>query len=195
MAIKVNLKDGVIEVGGNFQNALAFIKRQDDRKYDPATKTWTIPQTIKEFIDYNRTGFPIDILSGDNSNRYGDGNHVTRYGNVYGCDEWDAQKEAWKAEGEIEAKYQSDKTENDRLFSEALREVGVSEKGIRMIRAHIWDLEEVEGYRIKFSGPERREQIFAIVEAYRERQEEIWRKQEDEQEARTVEIYERGGIL
>ena len=195
MAIKVSLNDGIVEVGGNFQSALAFVKRQDGRKYDPTTKTWTVPQTVKEFIGWNNAGLPIDIVSGDNSNRYGDGNHVTRYGNVYSRDEWDAQKEVWKAEGEIEAKYASEELENGRLFSEAMRSAGVSEEGIRMIRAHIWDFEEVEGYRLQFSSPERREQIFNIVEAYRKRQEEVWKKQENEQEARTVEIYERGGIL
>jgi len=195
MGIKVNLEDGMVEIGGNFQGALAFVKRQKGREYDPATKTWTVPQTIKDFVGWNRAGLPIDIMSGDNSNRYGDGNHVTRYGNVYSRDEWDAQKEAWKAEGEIAAKYAPENAQNDRLFAEALREVGVSEKGIRMIRAYIWDLEEVEGYRIKFSSPERRKQIYAIVEAYRKRQEEIWESQEAEEEARTIEIYERGGIL
>ncbi len=195
MGIKVSLSDGMVEVGGEFKSALSFVKGQKGRTYDPATKTWAIPMTVKEFVGYNRTGRPLDILSSNGRGRYESGNHVTRYGTAYSRNEWDSQREIWKAEKEVAAKYAPESDEVEMAFSEAMIAIGVSKEGIRIIRAFIWDFEDVEGDRFQFSSQERRDKIFAIVEAYRKAKMDVWKRQEAEEEARTLEILERGGIL
>ena len=196
MAIKVKLTDGLIEVGGEFKGALAFVKGHEGRRYDPATKIWMVAMTLKDFIAYNRPGLPIEILSGNGSQRYQSGSHITRYGTSWGEEEWSAQKKVWSAESKIDNKYAGPSGANERQLKDDLLSIGVAERGATYLISRMWRLEDDEEFgKVQFSSPERRQQIYAAIEAYREREEAIERQRQDEIDAHAEAIWEQAGIL
>ena len=46
--MRVQLSDGVVELRGAFAATLAFVKALPDRRFDGATKTWTMPLSIRQ---------------------------------------------------------------------------------------------------------------------------------------------------
>lgn len=190
VAIKVKLKNGEVKVGGNFQAALDWVKSHSGRDYDPVTKTWTVPLPIEKFLSYGSARFPIDIVSGvQGKPRFESGSHVTRYGNVYSGEEWDAQRSVWKAEKEIAGDYTDDYEASKKQFQADLQSSGVSVAGVRMLESRLWDFEDAEGYRLKFSSRARRDEVFAIVEARRERDAAIGKAEDNDLDAARERIF------
>ena len=179
MGVKVKLTDGEVELGGNFQSALSFVRGFTGRSHDPSTKTWTIPITLKEFGKHN--SFPTEVLgSKGRHGRYVAGNHITKYGTVYSADEWDANKRAWKAEAEISSGFSGSYQDAESKFRQALAEIGVSQQGISVLVRNTWDLEEmVEFGRIKFASQEHERQVMAAVESYRQALEQTGQQEDD----------------
>lgn len=170
MSIKVKVNDGAVEVGGSFEKALGFVKAQAGRKYDPATKTWTVPLSYKEFrAQAAAYGLPLDNGA----------EHVTRYGNRYSRDEWAAQQAADKAASEAGREMMpavdAAKAAYMRQVMDALSVLGdeVARKLYDLFmrpnaRAGHLSLDEAERMGlIKFSSPARREAVAAAVKAAR----------------------------
>ena len=193
MAIKVKLQDGKIQVGGNFNAALAYVKGKDGRRYDVAAKTWTVPATVESFM--RNCSLPTEILEGDGSARYGDGNHVTKWGNVYSGEEWDAQKDVWAAEKRIGGDHASQYEASRKRFQADLAALGMSGAAARMLESHIWDCEDAEGYRLKFSSQARRDEVFAVVEARRGRDCAIGEAEDAVTDAERERIFSAVGVL
>lgn len=188
MAIRVKLSDATIELGGNFNSALQFVKGFSGRKYDPATKTWTVPTSISEFQKHNR--FPTEILSGNGGNRYASGNHVTKFGNAYSRDEWDATQEARSVEAKVAADFAKEKVALDSQFRQRLADIGLSENAIGLLASKPFDTEEMEeAGRIHFSSDERRTEIYAAIKWFRSEMERVWRAEDSAVEAANERIW------
>lgn len=195
MGIKVKLNDGTVEVGGEFKSALAWVKSFEGRQYDPATKTWTVPTTLREF-DKKNSRFPMDVLSGNGSSRTQTGDHHTRYGNVWAEEEWDAQKKVWATEGKIGQEYAGEYEEAENQLRNNLKEAGVSEAGINMIVSRVWDFSDmIEFGKFQFTSKEREAEITAIVEEYYVEFFQITEAEQNEIDAQTERIWEETGIL
>jgi hypothetical protein len=188
MAIRINLKDATVELGGNFNSALRFVKGFSGRKYDPTTKTWTVPTTISEFQKFNT--FPTEIISGNGGNRYASGNHVTKFGNAYSRDEWDATQEAWSAKAEIASSTAKHEVALDSQVREKLSAIGLSDNAVSLLASKPFDIEEMEeAGRIRFSSDERRAEIYAIIEWFRSEKVRVWQEEDNAVEAANERIW------
>lgn len=191
MGIKVKLNDGKIEMGGGFNSTLAFVKSQPGRKYNPQTKIWTVPgKTIADF-DSLKTGIPMDILESSHPQvRLAQGNHHTRYGNVYDRQEWEATQESYKTEAEIRTEYAKKFQDLDEQLGEELAQLGVSQPERIVKIAHEIDC-WIEADRIQFKSEAQKEAILKAIDnqldqmmallskrdmAIRDAKEAIWRE-------------------
>lgn len=155
MAIKIQLQDTTVEVGGSFQDALALVKRQPGRRYDAATKTWHVPQALADFRRH--CSLPLDTPHA----------HITRYGNGYTRDEWNAWQEGKRDEAEVADQFAPKYEALADDFRAKLAAAQVSQAGINLIASATQDIYEMEECgKIKFSTPERRAEIVGICEWY-----------------------------
>ena len=192
MGIKIKCSDGMIEIGGDFQGALALVKSIDGRQYDPATKIWTVPVSIHRF-DSLKIGRPVNVLSGDERGRFRSGDHHTRYGNVYSRDEWAATTEANQAEGEVGRQFEGREAEIEAKYRQQLAGLGIDEQMAGTILS--WRFEDlVESGQIKFSSPEREQAIWAIRNAHADEMMEVWRAEDDAKEAARERIWGKYGL-
>lgn len=168
MGIKVQLQDAKVEIGGQFQEALKWVKSLPGRKYDPATKTWSVPMDLKAFRV--ACALPLNILSGSQA-----GVHVTRYGNPYGGSEWAADRSGRKAEQDALRRHHSETYRQLAALKDELEQriasLTMSERGKAFLAQFLVssdddlaDLEE-DG-RIAFSSEEVRTQAYAIEQWY-----------------------------
>lgn len=217
MAIKVKLNDGNAEVGGEFNRALSFVKGFEGRKYDAATKTWTVPMSVHDFIGRcNSSLLPVEYsgVVGTVQPRHESG-HQTKYGNRYSNDEWQAMNEARKVGGEAAAKLQ-DKVE---AAEKALREAqmslllaatgGNTEAAGKLYRTFVGfnarfgtlSVEEVEANGgIQFSSAARRTAVIEAVDACHNHPLlkallDAWQEQEDAESVAQAEVYDRYGVF
>ncbi len=217
MAIKVKLNDGNAEVGGEFNRALSFVKGFEGRKYDPATKTWTVPVSVHDFIGRcNSSLLPVEYsgVVGTVQPRHESG-HQTRYGNRYSRTEWDAMDEARQAESAAGQALQ-DKVE---AAEKALREAqmalllaatgGNADAAGRIYRQFVaangWyaglSIEEAEAEgAIQFSSPARRDAVIAAVDACHNHPLvkallASYREQSGAEEEAKREVYEKYGVF
>ena len=170
MAINVQLIDALVQVGGNFQDALAFVKSFQHLPFDRERKLWTLPITdLKTF--QARCTFPFDIASASQSHRSGE--HVTRYGTRYSRDAWEAKRasDALVPPDALVDAAQANKAAAEAAFLASLRVFGYSDALIARLRSiydrFVGDLDEAEelGY-VTFPVPGRKQQIEAIFETY-----------------------------
>jgi hypothetical protein len=168
MAITVKLQNGTVSVGGEFKTALAFVKSLPGRRFDGATKTWTVAMGLEDFG--KRCRLPYDILAGQNSQaRLQSGNHVTRYGTAYTRSEWDANKAVWVAERKISAEFGDKFSALKRELRDRLEGIGLSDRAVDflMARENIFSIEELEERgAVKFSSEERRAAVLAVAKWY-----------------------------
>lgn len=171
MAINVQLIDALVQVGGNFQDALAFVKSFQHLPFDRERKLWTLPTTdLKTF--QARCTFPFDIASASQSHRSGE--HVTRYGTRYSRDAWEAKRafDALVPPDALVDAAQANEAAAEAAFLASLRVFGYSDALIARLRSiydrFVGDLDEAEelGY-VQFSAG-RKQQIEKIFETYYE---------------------------
>lgn len=171
MAINVQLIDALVQVGGNFQDALAFVKSFQHMPFDRERKLWALPATdLKTF--QARCTFPFDIASASQSHRSGE--HVTRYGTRYSRDAWEAKRasDALVPPDALVDAAQANKAAAEAAFLASLRVFGYSDALIARLRSiydrFVGDLDEAEelGY-VQFSAG-RKQQIEKIFETYYE---------------------------
>lgn len=80
MTIKIKGLDFSGEIGGQFQDALDFVKGLKSRRFNEATRTWLIDLTKEEFRG-RVMGRPLPM-------DYDDGTHRTAWGNTHQAREW-----------------------------------------------------------------------------------------------------------
>jgi len=192
MGIKVQCSDGLIEIGGDFNHALAMVKAISGRKYDSSTKIWTVPVEMKSF-DSLKTGLPVDVLSGNQQGRFQSGGHQTRYGNTYSRNEWDAFREGERAATRAGEKFGDLMAEVEAKFRQQLADLGLSPQVIKVVLSYDFD-DLVEAGKIQFSSEERRQKIEAIRELYSNEMYKITMAEVDAQEAAREQVYDKYGL-
>lgn len=165
--IKVLTTDGqVIEVGGDFQRALAAVKQLSAPRFDGMTKTWTVGADAKQVIRHCATWhLPCEAP---------DGTYWTKYGNGYNRSERDAFREMAKAEAEAEREMQPAVDAVDAWLDEQLAAYYGSADDARIAPVgriiRLGDFEEaVEDGKLRFHTPAREPALRAIDEEYGKR--------------------------
>jgi len=197
MGIKVNLENGnQVEVGGEFGKALEMVKSIEGRCYDSATKTWTVPMSLRDFCEQVRFwGLPVDVLVGE-GHRYMSGNHVTRYGNAYSAEEWQAQKDVWAAEREVTREFSDAIEAPKQWLVEEMVAIGIPERAAKSVLALAHDFEyQVEVGKIQFSSQEREEKVRSLIAEYWKRQMAACEAEEAALDSVRTKIWEGAGIL
>ncbi len=191
MAITVKLQDGTVSVGGEFNRALSFVKGLTGRRFDGATRTWTVPMGLTEFGQ--RCSLPYDVLGGNGTGHNASGNHVTRYGNAYSREEWTATKEARRAESrvadEFAPKFDALKAE----LCSRIQAAGLSDAAVKFLASgtHIFEIEDLEEMRaIKFSSAERRAAVLAVAKWYDGEYVKLHNAEQDAMEGERERIFE-----
>lgn len=161
MAVRVELTDATIELGGSFEEAKSRAKGWGG-KWMPETKTWKVGKTLKETQFCN---FPMTIVSGkDDSPRYASGNHITRYGNAYSQSEWQAYQATLKNEREVEheftPRFEALKAQVAVRLAEIFDSQTAAKVAAIIVKGDLSDL--VAAGAIKFSSQEKRDAVFAI---------------------------------
>ncbi|HEU5013936.1 MAG TPA: hypothetical protein VFT66_15555 [Roseiflexaceae bacterium] len=198
--LTVKLTDATVQVGGDFQNALAFIKSFDGRRYDGATKVWTVPTTLKAFAA--RCSFPYDVAAASGDARHRSGEHVTRWGTRYRGDEWSAKREyaAMQPPAALIAEEQTKRDAAEQALIATLRGFGLDDNGIARLRG-LYDrcmgnLSEAEALgKIRFSSPERRAAVEAAFDAYYDAWNNADEGVEDYMDYEHRRIHEKYGLL
>lgn len=195
MGIKVKFNDGLVEVGGEFTEALAWVKSLQGRKYDSSTKTWSCPAEMQATMRY--CSFPYDVLAGDGSNgKYRSGNHVTKYGSVYSREEWQQAQEIRSIQLEGDYSRQLDDAYGQLLAE--LRATGALEKVVVGIACEIQDGNSIawleEAGKIVFTSLDRRQAFVAAEEKYFEAIARISRAEGDELATKEELIFEKYDI-
>ena len=109
--IRVTCTDGTIELGGRFEDALATVKAVSGRKYDGATKVWTVP------VQMAQVPGPWEALQGSES--LPTGTRRATHGNL-----WTPQEQA----EDVEQRRQDDLywVEQDRKEETAVDELRIA---------------------------------------------------------------------
>jgi hypothetical protein len=191
MAIKIQLKDGMVEVGGDFQSALNFVKSFEGRNFDSATKTWSIPVSLQDFGRGCR--FPYDVTSGHSNGRLASGSHVTKYGNSYSRDEWSAQVQARKAEAEISEAFGDKFFALDAELRQRAEQIQLNPKVLPAITSYNFE-SRLEMGSIKFATPAREVEVMALYHWYSDAKAALYEAQDDEVTTAKERIYEAAGI-
>jgi len=158
MGIRLQVRDGMVEIGGSFEAALSFVRGLPGRRYDPATKTWTADVTLGDLR--LRTYLPIEVL-GSRRQCPTAGDHITRYGNVYSAEEWRQAQQEFRAEAEQARRMAAAEREAARRLLAA----GVPAEAVERLIPRLWELGElVEAGAIRFSSEERRQAVMAVAE-------------------------------
>lgn len=167
-SITVHCTDGTIRLNGDFQSRLAEVKALKNRKYDGASKAWTVDAPMAYFSGYDV------VRSADAAKHTGD--HVTRYGTTYTSNEWSGLQAGREAKAQAAAafapEYNRRKGEAETTLRSALLAAGSNpdtlERLIGVIQSgdKFWRL--VEARQIRFQTPGRQALVEAAVEAYEE---------------------------
>lgn len=212
MSIKVKLQDGNAEVGGDFNAALSFVKGLPGRHYDAASKTWTVDMPLVDFL--SRCSLPCDYSGAAYKNGRVEDGHRTRYGNHYSRNEWDARRDADKAERDARAPLQDAVDEAKRALRDAqialLVEAaeGNAEAAQRlhaafvapMGRCYDMDVAEAESLGlVRFTSSVKRQRVTAAIEAAREHPlhkavDAAEQAQDDAGENARLSVYEAAGL-
>ena len=180
--ITVSTKTGTVKVGGDFNQALTFIKNIAGRKFDGATKTWSVPLTAQE-LKAKMSGFPVEMP---------DGSHVTRYGNSYAANEWAAKCETDK----VSVTHQDARAAARQRMIEELGKWIQGDKVAfvaNLIESlHLTDM--MEYGKVQFSSPEKKAAILAIDDQYNADMSKIIDDEDDEEAVAIERIHERYGV-
>jgi hypothetical protein len=184
--IQVKLEHETVYIGGNFQDALKFVKGFEGRTYNPETKTWTVPISKKEFLKSAAFhSLPVDLSNGD---------HQTAYGNIHEADMWNTEKKVWNAQGQIASKYAEAEEALEKSTVEKLQAIKVDEKFINLLVLNHFCLEAVmDRYNVKFRSAQRQVRIETILNEHVEAYDQLLSRQIDENEAITERIMEEAG--
>lgn len=185
MGVKVQCKDGMIELGGDFNSALAMVKRIEGRKYDSTTKVWMVPVELKHF---NFCGFPFNVLSGNMQGRFQSGDHHTRHGNVYSRGEWSEFQSAEAAARKVASEYAGKFVELESQYTKRLIEAGIPQKSISAVLTHRF-LDMVEYGRIQFSSEERKVTVMAIYQAWETEYSNLVQAEAEARDAAREQVY------
>lgn len=159
MAIRVQLTDATVDVGGKFDEVIAFIRRLPGRRY--SDKVNHVELTLKEFA--RQCGYPYDVVNATDAHRAGQ--HVTRYGTRYGRGEWNAKKEIEGIEAEVNNQFAARYDALDADLKAQVASLGLDPRIIDVLRRG--DLSElVEAGRVCFTSKEREEAIFTLEKWY-----------------------------
>lgn len=188
--ITVNCSDGKISIGGDFNAAKSFIKNCGAH-FNGATKEWSIGESIKKFDPLNGFPFPVDVLSGSNG-RMSSGDHVTRYGNSYTRNEWNAKIESEKVS--LSHKFQPRfDTLKGELISK-LQPLTPDDKIARIIDSFDGIDEMVSRGALIFSSPEKERAIREIENWYDSAKSALYQEQDDAETAIKEQIYDKYGL-
>lgn len=180
--ITVNTTTGTVKVGGEFNQALTFIKGIQGRKFDSTTKIWNVPLTAQEFKK-RMAGFPIEMPNGE---------HVTRYGNHYANNEWTAKCEADKVSVTHD---EARRAVRQQMIAELSEWIQADKIGFVANLIESFKLAEMMEYgKVAFSTPEKEAAILAIDDRYNAAMSKIIDAEEDEEAAMIERIYERYGV-
>ena len=158
MGIRLQVRDGMVEIRGSFEAALSFVRGLPGRRYDPATRTWTAAVSLGDLRQ--RTYLPIEVL-GSQRRCPAAGDHITRYGNVYSREEWREAQQEFKAEAEQGQRLAAAEREAARRLLAA----GVPAEAVERLIPRLWELKELaEEGAIRFSSEERRQAVMAVAE-------------------------------
>ncbi len=180
--ITVQTTTGTCKVGGDFNSALAQIKAISGREFDSQTRTWSVPLTAEE-LKKKLHFLPVDLPNGQ---------HITRYGNRYERNEWQATQEAGKVRVE-----HTDARDDLRMWlkAELTKWIDASKVGVVGGLIEMAQLEDrIEYGSVQFSTPEKAAAITAINEEYWQRRHEIMVAEEDAEEAIKDRIYDKYGV-
>ena len=215
MAIKVKLVDGNAEVGGDFNAALSFVKSVAGRKYDAATKTWTLPLKLADLMTKCEGRFPVEYSGAAYKSGRTETGHQTRYGNRYSDTEWRALQEARTARGAAEDALYDAVQEAERALRLAQMSILVAATGGNEAAAEkLYDafvrvggrwygesLEEAEGCgAIRFTSDAKRQTVTAAIEAAVNHPlvkvvQQAERDVESAGDAAQAEVYEKYGVF
>lgn len=161
MAIKVFCKDGSLEIGGAFADALAVVKAVPGRQYDGSLKAWRVGISCKEMAA--RTSLQIILPSGE---------RVFPGGNRYTTEEWELLKEEHqRVEAAVDAA-QDAEISAIRWLKSRIAALGLPEAAQKKLIGIIANAggdglsgAEEEG-KIQFSSAERRSLLLGIEDEY-----------------------------
>lgn len=190
MAVRVQLQDAVVEIGGSFEAALAFVKAQAGRRYDPATRTWTVPMGLTDLrLHAEHRNLPVDVVESERLVP-ASGAHITRYGTVYAEPEWEAKKAEIEAEKRIAAARSAKVAEAEREAGRRLLALGIAPEAVERLVGQLLDIEELEeAGRIRSSSEERRQAVYAVAEWFGDEVERIAREADEALEAERQRIW------
>ncbi len=178
--VRVVLTDGMVNIGGGFQEALSCVKVLPGRQYDPARKVWVVGLSLREFA--TRCWLPFDIENGIDTVRLSTGRHITRYGNSYSREEWDAVEEFHQAEGRIREEFAPRFATLRQEAIERLSAAGLSDQAIAFLMRSgaIFEVEFHEEIgQISFSSEERRAAVLSVAAWYGCEYEKLARAEQD----------------
>ncbi len=182
--IDLLLKDGFIKVGGDFQAALARIKGLDGRKWNAQEKRWEAPSVTVAEAARRLTGYPLDVAGPAGSY------HVTKYGNGYTADEWQADQQARAAEKQARSSFEQQYRALEQEATRRLDALGVTHaQQATLINGWSEFNNNVERGAIKFSSPEREREIRAFVTWYGDAWYALAQAEDDAAEAAAERIY------
>lgn len=189
MTVRIQLKDGAISVGGNFQSAKDAAKSLPGARWNPAAKRWEATTLTVAEASKRLAGRPLDV-DGPRG-----GSHITRYGNGYSENEWAAMGAARKAEDEV---FQAFAARRKALGDEAMRRldamgVPATHRVALTNRWYEFDDQVARG-ALQFSSPQREREIRAFVAWYGGEAAKLREEEDAAREAATALVWERYGI-
>lgn len=193
MALTVKLTDATVQVGGNFQQALGFVKRIDGRTFDGTTKTWSVPVDLKAFR--RLCSLPLDIIAGGGVQA---GRHITRYGSVYDRNEWEAKQATPAAVEAATASFPSQFAALEQELAGRVAACGFAPHLVPRITSIIasMQLEEMEEVgQVRYSTPERREQTHEINKWYGDEWIKIHEREQDAATMAEEAVFVRYGVI
>ena len=162
MGIRLQVQDGMVEIGGSFEAALSFVRGLPGRRYDPATKTWTASISLGDLR--LSTYLPIEVVASERQCPAA-GCHITRYGNVYSAEEWREYQAALEEERKETAQRSRKMAAAEREAARRLLAAGVPAEAVERLIPRLWELKELaEEGAIRFSSEERRQAVMAVAE-------------------------------
>lgn len=180
--ITVQTTTGKVNIGGDFNRAVAQVKAVSGRKFDSQSKTWSVPISAEE-LKKKLCMLPIDLPNGQ---------HITRYGNHYDRNEWQATQEANK----VSITHSNDRAVLSAWLRDELGKWIASDKiGFVAGLIETFKLEDqMERGKVQFSTPEKETGVLAIDEEYCRRIYVITSAEQDEEEAIQERIFAKYGV-
>lgn len=189
MTVRIQLKDGAISVGGDFQSAKDAAKSLPGARWNSVAKRWEATTLTVAEATKRLAGRPLDVDGPRGSS------HITRYGNGYSENEWAALGAARKAGDEVLRAFAA---RRKALGDEAMRRldalgVPASHRAVLTSRWYEFDDQVARG-ALQFSSPQREREIRAFVAWYGDLDAQLGEEEDAASDAATTQVWERYGI-